>query len=364
MRNLTYIIMISVLMIAASCSQTKTADTQTGFTAGVMAPMTGLSAALGKQMMQGVELAANESGNQIKLIIEDDQCDAKAGVTAAKKLIEIDHVDAILGPICTVAILPTAEMVEDAKTPRITTGMVVQKTASAGDYHFSFLPELKHQMNAIAKYAKAQGIKSVGTLALDDDLGREGISELKRSLARDGIDLTEEEYFDKAESDYRTMISKIKETNAQGIYVLGYSTNMIQIVKQADEVGFFVPILTWNLFQDPASIKLDNLSDSVVYTYPEDPRELSVKTAFKKRFMERFGQEPTLYAANAYDSYMILDLAVKSCGKDNECVKSKLASVKDYEGGNGFISVDDRGVGQRPEVSIKAVRNGKFVTIG
>ena len=85
MRNLTYIIMISVLMIAASCSQTKTADTQTGFTAGVMAPMTGLSAALGKQMMQGVELAANESGNQIKLIIEDDQCDAKAGVTAAKK---------------------------------------------------------------------------------------------------------------------------------------------------------------------------------------------------------------------------------------------------------------------------------------
>ena len=61
---------------------------------------------------------------------------------------------------------------------------------------------------------------------------------------------------------------------------------------------------------------------------------------------------------------MILDLVVKSCGKDNECVKSKLASVKDYEGGNGFTSVDDRGVGQRPEVSIKAVRNGKFVTIG
>ena len=56
------------------------------------------------------------------------------------------------------------------------------KTASAGDYHFSFLPELKHQMNAIAKYAKAQGIKSVGTLALDDDLGREGISELKDHL--------------------------------------------------------------------------------------------------------------------------------------------------------------------------------------
>ena len=84
------------------------------------------------------------------------------------------------------------------------------------------------------------------------------------------------------------MISKIKETNAQGnICPWIPSTNMIQIVKQADEVGF-VPILTWNLFQDPASIKLDNLSDSVVYTYPEDPRELSVKTAFKKRFMERY----------------------------------------------------------------------------
>lgn len=362
MRNLAYVILISLMILAPSCSQTKTADMRPDFTAGVMAPMTGLSAPLGKQMMQGIELAANESGNTIRLIIEDDQCDAKAGVTAAKKLIEIDRVDAILGPICTVAILPSAGMVEEAKTPRITTGMVVQKTANAGEYHFSFLPELNHQMRAIARYAKSQGIKSIGTIALDDDLGREGVSELKSALASEGIDVLQEEYFDKSESDFRTMLSKIEEKNAQGIYILGYAANMIQIVKQADEAGIATPILTWNLFQDPAA--LGNLSDQVVYTYPEDPRELPVKTAFKKRFVERYGQEPSLYAANAYDSYMILASAVKACGKDKECIKSKLSSVKDYEGANGFISVDERGIGQRTEVSIKAVRDGKFVTIG
>ena len=61
--------------------------------------------------------------------------------------------DAILGPYCTVAMLPTAEMVEDAKTPQDNHRDGSQKAARAGDYGKSSLPELKRQMNAIAKYA-------------------------------------------------------------------------------------------------------------------------------------------------------------------------------------------------------------------
>ncbi len=139
---------------------------------------------------------------------------------------------------------------------------------------------------------------------------------------------------------------------------------MVAIVKQADELGLKEPVLTWNLWQDSSVLNLGPAAERVIFSYPEDPRDLPVKTAFKKKFKRAFGEDPSLYAANAYDSYKILADAVKQCDKDRECSKQKLYEVNGYEGANGFITVDDRGVGQRSEVSIKTVKGGNFITIG
>ena len=139
------------------------------------------------------------------------------------------------------------------------------------------------------------------------------------------------------------------------------SPNMIAIAKQADEIGMKEPLLSWSLWQDPASLAVGTAAEEIVYSYPEDPRELASKTAFKQRFREAYGEEPTIYAGNAYDSYKILVGAIAVCGRDRECITTHLASVKDYEGANGIITVDARGVTMRPEVSMKTVRSGAFV---
>lgn len=368
------LLIASFSMIAASCSSSTSINTSTLTQAGgpvldaevvigVMLPQTGLSAALGEQMMNGIKLAINESTAKmnVRLVVEDDQCDAKAGVAAAQKLVSVDNVDAILGPICTVAILSSSSLIEEAKIPRITTGMVLQKTANAGDYHFSFLPEMRHQMNAIATYAKAHGLTTVGSLALNDDLGRESVSELKKSLDAEGVAVVAEEYFDRSETDFKTALAKVNAHNSDAVYILGYVSNMIQMVKQANELGMKKPILSWNLFQDHQVLSLGLLAEQVIFTYPEDPRYLSVKSSFHQHYIEQFGKEPTLYAANAYDSYRILSDAISLCKKDRECIKRYLYAIKNYEGANGFLTVDNKGVGQRSQVSLKTVRNRLFV---
>lgn len=331
---------------------------------GVSAPLTGLIADYGKEMMRGIELAANETGHPLELIVEDDQCDAKVGVTVAQKLVELDQVDAILGPVCTIAILSSAPYIEEKKVPEITAGMVVQKVANAGDYHFSFLPEMKYQMQAISNYAKDHNELKIAVLAINDDLGRESIQELKKSLSEQGIQVVAEEYLDKSESDFKTSLLKLLDQKPDAVYLMGYPVHFVSIIRQASELNWKVSFLTWNLFQDPSVVKgLGSLAEQVVYTYPEDPRDLPVKVAFKKKFKKVYGSEPTLYAANAYDSYKILAAAIQQCGKDKECIKNKLYAIKNYEGANGFLSVDERGVGQRSEVSLKTVKNGTFVAM-
>ena len=200
----TSIIPILILIILAGC--TSNADQ---IKVGIMLPQTGLGASLGDQMLKGIDLAANETGYPFELIIEDDQCDAKQGVVAAKKLVEVNQVDAIIGPICTVAILPSIDIIESAKIPRITTGMVVQRVAEAGPYHFSLLPEMKHQMKAMTDYASQKGYKRIAAIAINDDLGKESIAELKQALSEKGIGLVAEEYFDRPETDFRARLTKI-----------------------------------------------------------------------------------------------------------------------------------------------------------
>ncbi len=352
-----YALLLLILLVAC---ESKSGDVKVG----VMIPKTGLAANLGEEVMRGFELASKEAEVPLNLVVEDDQCDAKVGVLVAKKLIEEDGVDAILGSVCTVAILSSAPYIEDQKIPTITLGLVLQKTAEAGDDHFSFLPEMKYQMKAISGYVKNKGWSTVGALAVNDDLGRESIAELKKALEEQGIGLTAEEYFDKSEADFRPYLLKVMEKKPEALYVMGYAVNLVGVVKQVAEWNVSVPILTWNLYQDPSVLTgLGSLAEQVVYTYPEDPKDLPVKTAFKKKFKATYGSEPTLYAANAYDSYKILAAALKECGKDHECIKNKLYAVKNHEGANGYLSVDSRGVGQRSEVSLKTVKSGSFITI-
>jgi branched-chain amino acid transport system substrate-binding protein len=352
---------IVIILLAGCSSQITGRVVETPVKIGVMAPLTGVAANLGENMLRGINLAINDS-EDYELIIEDDQCNSRSGVNVAKKLIEMDNVDVIIGSICTVAVLPSAPLVEVAKVPRVTSGLAVQKVANAGDYHFTFIPEIKHQVKATINYAKKQNYSSIAILSVNDELGREMMSELKNSL--DNINLTGEEYFEKTESDFKVYFAKVIVDNPDAIYLMGYTPNYINLVKQAKELGVKVPLLGWSLYQYPEVIQsLGEDASMVVYSYPEDPRELNAKMRFKEQFQDRYGVEPDIYAANAYDSYMIVKSALDKCKKNRECIKQELYSLNNYEGVNGFITVDDRGVCIREEVAMKTVRNGTFVLL-
>ena len=86
---------------------------------GVSAPLTGEAATYGEGILGGVQLAAKEindaggiDGKMIELVVEDDKCEPTAGVSAMTKLINVDKVVAVAGPMCSAvagASLPIAQ---------------------------------------------------------------------------------------------------------------------------------------------------------------------------------------------------------------------------------------------------------------
>src|SRR5579862_9849819 len=71
---------------------------------GFIAPMTGLFAQVGKDMVDGFQMYLDEHGGKlggmnVKFVVEDDQAKPDLGVTKAKKLVLQDHVQMFIGGV-------------------------------------------------------------------------------------------------------------------------------------------------------------------------------------------------------------------------------------------------------------------------
>ncbi len=96
---------------------------------GVYASLTGYASLLGRMGQQGIRLAVEDingsggvDGKEIRLIEYDDQSDSEAAVTAVRKMIEEDRVDAIIGSHTSGNILQTTELTEQAHVVQIGLG--------------------------------------------------------------------------------------------------------------------------------------------------------------------------------------------------------------------------------------------------
>ncbi len=88
------------LLLGASFSPAQAEELRVGF----IAPMTGLFAQVGKDMVDGFQMYLDEHGNKlggmdVKFILEDDQAKPDLGVTKAKKLVLNDQVQMFIGGV-------------------------------------------------------------------------------------------------------------------------------------------------------------------------------------------------------------------------------------------------------------------------
>jgi len=71
---------------------------------GLIVPLTGVFAPNGRDMVNGLQLAFSQvgyrvAGRQIQVLTEDDQGVPAQTLTKARKLVELDKVDLIVGPL-------------------------------------------------------------------------------------------------------------------------------------------------------------------------------------------------------------------------------------------------------------------------
>lgn len=334
---------------------------------GFLGPFSGGAATFGEMMQRGLDLAMEELPPDVKaniqIIKEDDTCKAAVGVTAAKKLVEVDQVNYVIGPLCNEVSVATEQLFEEGKVIALTIGLPSNKIANMGPYHFAFSPEIEYLMDALTTKIMEKNLKKVAVIRMQATFEEENYNHFTHYLKQKGGEIVADEAAQKGTTDFRTAILKIRQEKPDAIMLVAHTAELNSILKQLKEQGLGdIAKFGIHAAETPVLLKeASDLAEGFVYPYPAEKIESEAANAYAKKYKERFNFDPDPYSANVYDSFNILVKTVRKCGYPNkECVLREFANIKDYPGANGLLTVDERGIGTYKTIMLKTVKDSQF----
>ena len=340
---------------------------------GAILPLTGDAAKYGDIAKKSFDMAVNEvnasdgiKGKKIKIIYEDSQGNPQLGVSAVQKLISTDRVISIMGDLFSSVTLAIAPIVEKNKIVLLSPASSAPKITEAGDYIFRNCPSDVYEGNVMANYAYDKlNMKKVALLYVNNEYGI-GIKDVfKESFSKKGGTIIDEESFEQNTTDFRTQLAKIKQSNPEAVYLVGYK-EMGYILKQAKEMKIRPQFLSTVMFEDPDILKIaQEGADNVIYSassFDTKNDDNPIVQSFVKSFNDKYGQMPDIFAGLSYDAMKIMIIAIEQGGNTSEGIKKALYNIKNYQGVTGEVSFDSNGDAILTPV-IKKVENGKFVFV-
>lgn len=354
-KNISGKVFILVLLLALLVPATGVRADEDKVEIGSLMAMSGALASYGPPINNGVLLAAkhiNEAGGvlgrEVDIITRDSKTDPTSGVDAAKKLVDVDGVNAFVGPLSSGVALPVAESVSIPEE-------VVQISPSATTPQMTDLDDDGYVFRTVPSDA-LQGV-IIGQLALDLEYGQLSMiyvnNDYGKGLADAAGDWFEEKGgevlkkvpYEKGKASYRGELQEATAGNPEALVLIGYPENGANILRQAISGGYINEFIFPDGMQAPEII--ENVGAQYLNgTYGTAPGSKDTPSAdtFKETYTEEYGSTPPKpFMTNAYDAAAVISLAMQKAGStDPEAIKNNLRDVanppgeKIYAGPEGF----------------------------
>ena len=337
---------------------------------GAILTLTGDAAKYGENVKKGIELALQETnasggikGKILKVLYEDSKADPKVAVSAFQKLVTIDKVQIILGPMSSSEVLAVSPLAEKMKIIIFTPTASAPSITNAGDYIFRNVTSDVFEGEALSLFTfNDLKLKKVAIIYINNDYGIGLRDSFKNKFENLGGKIIEMESFEQSSTDMKSQISKIKAAKPEAVFVVGYIEIGI-ILKQSSELGLKTQFLSCNMFEDPEILRIaGGISNGVYYTYRlfETKSTEKIVNNFVEKYKLIYRSEPDIFSALGYDAMKILGHAMEKEGFTAGEVKQAIYSIQNLPTVTGTISYDNNG-DVLQSMGIKVVKDGRFI---
>ncbi len=225
---------------------------------GTLTPLTGSGGPYGPVMVKAVKAVVDEVnaaggvlGRKVELISEDDQTNPEAGVRAARKLIDVDKVSAILGTWASSVTTAVAPLCWESKTFLCTVSGADSITLLPHQgYLVRTQPNTTLQGRKFGEFALAQGAKRVFFLSPQTPFAKSQFDNITEAMKKGGGETASLIYDDKKPA-YRTEIDELLRFKPDTVVLGGYTTDTAVMLKDLFRAGFAGHEDRLRLFRQP-----------------------------------------------------------------------------------------------------------------
>ncbi|ANQ84294.1 ABC transporter substrate-binding protein [Azoarcus olearius] len=289
---------------------------------GFMTTLSGPGAALGTEVRDGFLLALKHSGDKfgglpVKMEVVDDQQNPQTGRQTVERFLKRDKVDLVTGGVFSNVVLPVLPSILQADTVYLSTNTGPRDyAADKCDPNFFALAWQNEDIPAaMGKFASDMGYKKVAMIAPNYPGGRESLEGFKHLYKGE---IVEEIYTKLGQLDYAAELATIRVAKPDAVFFFLPGGMGVNFIKQFDGAGLSktIPLLAPGFSADEDTIKA--VGESITGLYNASQWAADLDNAANKRFVadyiKTYGRIPTMYAAQAYDTAMLIDSAVKKVG--------------------------------------------------
>ncbi len=315
---------------------------------GALNPVTGAGGTFGAGMQKTILFAADEvkkaggiDGRSLEIFAEDTQTSPDAAVLAARKLIDVNKVSAILG------------------TWSSSVSLAVQPITNAADvllFHVSSAPSLsapaqngKHlgwrfqagspQIGAAyAAIAERNGAKKPAYMAFNNDVQIASTRIFQQAWEKKGGKLGKSVVYEPNRTSYAAEVQQVLADKPDFLVVSGYLPDTTIILRQLYEAGNTAKIVIPGWAFGPALVSAlgsDVLQGLIVFDSVPSTEGAAFKT-FDTAYQAATGKPGTsnVYAAMCYDMVVVLALALQKAGPGagNDAVAQAIREIADPPG--------------------------------
>jgi branched-chain amino acid transport system substrate-binding protein len=312
---------------------------------GFIATFSGPLGLVGQHMIDAFTLGIEHAGGKlgglpVEVVKEDDQLKPDVGLQAAKKLIEKDRVDVVVGTIFSNVMMAIYKPIVDSRIFLVGSNAGPSPIAGAqcSPWFFSVSWQNDQPHEAMGKHVQDKGIKRVYLMAPNYQAGKDALAGFKRAFKGEVVG---EVYTQINQTDYSAELAQLRAVKPDALYTFHPGGLGVNFVKQYAQAGLMSEVPFYSAFTiDETTLKAQG--DAAVGTYGTAFWSADLKNPANERFVTEFrkklGYEPSTYSAQSYDAALLLDAAIKAVSgkledKDGLRAAFRKADFKSVRGG-------------------------------
>lgn len=374
--TVTALVSVGLLLVASLAHPARAAQS---IRIGSFLAVTGPAAFLGDPEKKTLEMyvdrinaAGGVDGHKLELITYDTGTAASKAVSFAKRLIEQNQVNVLIGGSTTGETMAVIQAV-DPQIPFISLAGASVIIDPVKKWVFKTPHTDTMAVEKVYTDMNKLGHKRVGLIAGDGGFDKSCMANAEKLAPRYHITIAAKETYSRGDTDMTPQLTRIRNAGVDAVFYCGFGAPSATVVRNFHQLGIEAAYYTShgvcsNQFikaAGPAAegVRMPCAAVVVADQLPANDPQAKVAEDYVKAYEKRWGEEVSTFGGHAYDAlHLVLDAITRAGSTDPDAIRTALESTHNFVGADGIFNItpaDHMGLDLRSFKMVE-VDNGRF----